>query len=361
MGSTFQIPATMRAAQYHASDNQVHVNTVPVPKPKPYELLVKTLCCSLCRSDLMNFESDEVGIKPKGDNVPPITMGHEAAGVIVGVGPDCGTKFKIGDEVGFLPSANVCFECEGCQTHPMWCTAYEGGCKNPGHSADGFFQEYIAIHHRNAMVLPSGLSAVEAAPLFCAGVTSYHGIADLPFEEPEGKWLAIIGCGGLGHLGIQYAKAKGYRVVGLDISDDQLAEATDCGADFVYNTLSDPDYVAKIKKVTSGGCHAVVNYTSSVAAYNRAPDVLRTNGVLMVVGHTQPRLTFSTIDIALGKYRIMGASNSTADNLPECINFSHKHGVHSHTTYYRSLDDIHEMVQLLTEGKVKGRLAIRFD
>lgn len=195
----------MRAAQYHASDNLVHVNTVPVPTPKPYELLVKTLCCSLCRSDLMNFESDEVGIKPKGDNVPPITMGHEATGIVVAVGLDCSSgnsAFKVGDAVGFLPSANVCFDCEGCQTHPMWCTAYEGGCKNPGHSADGFFQEYIAIHHRNALVLPEGLSTVDAAPLFCAGATSYHGIADLPFDEPKGKWLAIIGCGGLGHLGM---------------------------------------------------------------------------------------------------------------------------------------------------------------
>lgn len=201
MGSTFQISKTMRAAQYHAADNQVRVNTVPVPTPKPHELLVKTLCSSLCRSDLMNFETDEVGIKPKGDNVPPITMGHEASGVVVSVGPDCDkSKFKVGDEVGFLPSVDVCFDCEGCQTHPMWCETY-GGCRNPGHSADGFFQEYIAIHHRNAMVLPEGLSAVEAAPLFCAGVTSYHGIADLPLERTAVTWIAIVGCGGLGHLG----------------------------------------------------------------------------------------------------------------------------------------------------------------
>ncbi len=199
MGSTYEIPKTMRAAQYLASDNQVHINTVPVPTPKPFELLVKTLCCSLCRSDLMNFESDEVGIKPKGDNVPPITMGHEAAGVVVGMGSEC-QNFKVGDEVGFLPSVDVCFDCEGCQTHPMWCETY-GGCRNPGHSADGFFQEYVAVHYRNALVLPVGLSPAEAAPLFCAGVTSYHGIADLPFEDPRGKWLAIIGCGGLGHLG----------------------------------------------------------------------------------------------------------------------------------------------------------------
>lgn len=162
-------------------------------------------------------------------------------------------------------------------------------------------------------------------------------------------------------LGIQYAKAKGYSVIGLDINDAQLDEATSCGADNVFNTKTNPNYVKAIKKLTGGGCHGVVNYTSVKASYDGAPDVLRVNGVLMVVGHTQERLTFSTIDVALGKYRIMGASNSISRNLVECISFSHKHGVKSHTTYYRSLDDIHEMIQLLTEGKVNGRLAIRFD
>lgn len=195
-----RIPKTMKAAQYHAQDNSCHVNEIPVPEIKPYELLVKTICSSLCRSDLMNFEPDTLGIKPTDPNTPPITLGHEAAGRIVAIGSECTTgNFAVGDEVGFLPSANVCFDCEACQVHPMWCETYEGGCKNPGHSYNGYFSEYIAVHHRNAIILPKGLSAVEAAPLFCAGVTSYHGIADLGL--PEGSWVAIVGCGGLGHLG----------------------------------------------------------------------------------------------------------------------------------------------------------------
>lgn len=150
-------------------------------------------------------------------------------------------------------------------------------------------------------------------------------------------------------------------MIALDINDAQLNEAKACGADCAFNTRTTPDYVKLIKKLTNGGCHAVVNYTSSKASYDHAPEVLRVNGVLMVVGHTQERLTFSTIDMALGRYRIMGASNSTAKNLKECIDFSHKHNVKSHTTYYHSLDDIHEMIRLLTEGKVQGRLAIKFD
>lgn len=351
------IPKSMKAAQYHAQDNRVHINEIPVPKAKPFELLVKTLCSSLCRSDLMNFESDELGLKPTDPNTPPITLGHEASGVVVGVGADC-KGFKIGDEVGFLPSTNVCFDCDECQIHQMWCTKL-GGCKMPGHAADGFFQEYIAVHYRNAIVLPPGLPAAEAAPLFCAGVTSYHGIADLGI--PKDQWIAIIGCGGLGHLGIQYAKAKGYLVIGLDVIDGQLDEARSCGADHVFNTQTDPAYVEKIKKITSGGCHAVVNYTSSKASYDQAPKVLRVNGILMVVGHPQKPLTFTSIDIALGKFRILGASNSIPANLKECIDFSQEHDIKPHVTFYRKLEDIHEMIDLMSAGKVKGRVAIRFD
>lgn len=191
------IPKTMKAAQYHHQDNSCRVNEVPVPTPKAFELLVKTLCTSLCRSDLMNFEPDEFGLKPTDPNTPPITMGHEASGVIVAVGSDC-KGFSVGQEVGFLPSTNVCFDCDACQVHHMWCDTY-GGCRMPGHAYDGFFSEYIAVHYRNAIVLPKGLPAAEAAPLFCAGVTSYHGIADLGL--PAGSWVAIVGCGGLGHLG----------------------------------------------------------------------------------------------------------------------------------------------------------------
>lgn len=196
MGS-IQIPQMMKAAQYDHRDNRCHVNTIPVPQPQPFELLVKVLCSSLCRSDLMNFESDELGLKPTDPDTPPITLGHEASGVVVGVGAEC-KGFSPGDEVGFLPSTNVCFDCEACQIHQMWCQTH-GGCRMPGHGCDGFFQEYVVVHYRNAIILPAELEAAEAAPLFCAGVTSYHGIADLGL--PAGSTVAIIGCGGLGHLG----------------------------------------------------------------------------------------------------------------------------------------------------------------
>lgn len=200
------VPKKQRAAQYHRSDNALHINEIPLPTPGPNDLLVKTLCASLCRSDLMNFEANDIGLKLEDDK--PVTLGHEAAGRVVGMGSSC-AGFKIGDEVGFLPSTNCCYECEGCQVHHMWC---ENGCKMQGHAADGFFQEYIAIDHRNAMVLPKELKAVDAAPLFCAGVTSYNGIRDCIVDGglKSADWVAIIGVGGLGHLGMFESLVRGF-------------------------------------------------------------------------------------------------------------------------------------------------------
>ncbi|KAF2801814.1 GroES-like protein [Mytilinidion resinicola] len=352
---SLKIPETQKAAQYHRSDNAIHVNEIPVPKPLSTDLLVKTICSSLCRSDLMNFEPNDIGLKLESD--VPVTLGHEAAGVIVSVGSEC-KGFKIGDEVGFLPATNCCYECEGCQIHQMWC---EKGCKMPGHAADGFFQEYIAVDWRNAIVLPPELRAVEAAPLFCAGVTSYHGIDDCRLAGlKEGEWMAIIGVGGLGHLGVQYARAMGFKIIALDINDIQLEEAKECGTDYAINTRRDKDYAKKVKEITKGGCHAVVNYTNSKAAYESATDLLRINGILMVVGLPQEPLSFNSMFLALRKFRVVGSSNKIPRLLPEFVDFSVKHGIKSKIAYYK-LEEINEMIDLMKEGKFRGRVAVKFD
>lgn len=106
-----------------------------------------------------------------------------------------------------------------------------------GFGRDGFFQEYVVVDARNVMKLPAGLDVAEAAPLFCAGVTSYHGVEDCGLQP--GQWIAVIGCGGLGHLGVQYAKAMGLKVIGIDIIDGQLEEAKNQGADHVFNSMTD--------------------------------------------------------------------------------------------------------------------------
>lgn len=195
-GTNGSLPKTQQAAQYAASSNTVSVNTIPLPIPSKDQLLIKVTSASLCHSDLMHFEPNEAGLV-LGDG-RPITIGHEAVGRIISVPESCtDPTLKVGAQVGFLCPENVCYECKGCQIHNSWCQ--DGKVSMGGFGHDGFFQEYVTSHWRNAIVLPAGIDVATAAPLFCAGVTAWQGVIKAGIQA--GEWMAIIGCGGLGHLG----------------------------------------------------------------------------------------------------------------------------------------------------------------
>ncbi|KAH8602079.1 hypothetical protein B0O99DRAFT_605570 [Bisporella sp. PMI_857] len=350
-----KLPESQKAARYHPSENKIKVDTTPLPKPKADELLIKVHSSSLCHSDVMLLEPNDAGLI-LGDG-SPVTIGHEATGTILFVPDSCtDPKLKVGAKIGFLCPFNVCYECEGCQVHNLWCKNENKGMR--GFGADGFFQEYVATHWRNAHLLPEGMDVYTAAPLFCAGITSWHGVTNAGIKP--GEWMAIIGCGGLGHLGIQYAKKLGYSVIGIDLVDGQLEEAKASGADHVFNPVTDGDYVAKVKEITKGGCHAAVNFTASRRAYDSTPALLRINGILMVVGIPNEPLTFSPMDLAMQKFRIGGGNNGTPQMLGPCIDFSAKHGVKPHVTNFK-IEQIQEMIDLMHDGKARGRLAVRWD
>ncbi|KAF1992148.1 alcohol dehydrogenase [Aulographum hederae CBS 113979] len=353
---------TMKAQQYHASDNSMHLNEVPIPTPKPHEILVKIACASLCHSDVMLFEPNDQGLL-LAEGGGGVTMGHEATGYVVEVGDGVkglGVKddFKAGDAVGFICPMECCFDCYPCrEVHNNYCVT--GKTKMQGFGLDGYFQEYAIVDARNTMVLPKAMDVHAAAPLFCAGVTSYHSIEDCKLKP--GQWVAVIGCGGLGHLGIQYAKAMGLKVIALDIAPGPLAEAKNIGADHVFNSLKDTNYIADILSITSGGVDAAVNFTASKKSYDAAPAIIRPgSGILMVVGIPREPIALNALDVALGRYRVMGSNNGTCYNMRSCIEFSAEKGIVPHVEYYK-LEELPEMVRLMREGKaIGGRMAVKF-
>ncbi|KAF2424496.1 GroES-like protein [Tothia fuscella] len=347
------LPKTQRAMQYDRRDNKAHLNEIPVPSPGQNQLLVKIACASLCHSDVMLFEPNDQGLIT-GQN--PVTMGHEGSGTVVALG-DGAKGFKVGDAVGFLPALDCCFECEPCKkTHNAWC---EKGCQMQGFSKDGYFQEYVVVEARGAMVLPEGIDVKEAAPLFCAGVTSYHGVDDCELEP--GEWMAIVGCGGLGHLGVQYAKAKQLKVIGIDVSDDSLEAAKKCGADHTFNPVTDKDYVKKVLEITGGGVKAAVNFTAAKQSYDAMPAIIKPGiGTYMIVGIPQKPLELNALDVALQRYKVKGSSNGMSYNMAPAIEFSAKHNIKAHLTFFK-LEQLSEMIDIMHAGKTKGRLAVQFD
>ncbi|KAF2478035.1 GroES-like protein [Lindgomyces ingoldianus] len=344
---------TMKAQQYDARDNKLYLNEVPIPEPQPHEVLVKVACASLCHSDIMLFEPNDQGLI-LGKN--PVTIGHEATGVVVSTGSgEVARKFKTGDNVGFICAVECCFECEQCRkVHNAYCA--KGTTKMQGFTLDGYFQEYVCVDARATMILPPELDVKTAAPLFCAGVTAFHGVEDCGLQP--GQWMAIIGCGGLGHLGVQYAKAMGYKVIGLDIADQALEEAKNCGADHVFNSMTDKDWQKKVLEITGGGVDAAVNFTASKKAYDDTPAIIKPGlGLLMIVGIPRQPLELNALDIALGRYRVKGSNNGTCYNMRPAIEFSAKHNIKPHLTLYK-LEELPKMIDLMA---TQGRMGVVFD
>ncbi|KAF2195364.1 GroES-like protein [Zopfia rhizophila CBS 207.26] len=356
MGSPKLTKETMLAQQYDARDNKLHLNEVPIPEPRDHEVLVKIACASLCHSDVMLFEPNDQGLI-LGKN--PVTIGHEATGVVVSTGSgEAASNFKEGDKVGFICAVECCYDCDPCRkTHNAWCQT--GKTKMQGFTLDGYFAEYVCVDARATMVLPDGIDVKSAAPLFCAGVTAYHSVEDC--ELKPGQWMAIIGCGGLGHLGIQYARAMGYNVIGLDIADQALEEAKKCGADHVFNSKTDNDWQKKVLEITGGGVDAAVNFTASKKSYDDAPAIIKPGlGLLMIVGIPREPLQLNALDIALGRYRVKGSNNGTCYNMRPAIEFSAKHNIKPHLTLYK-LEELPKMVELMNFHKAQGRMGVVFD
>ncbi|KAJ1329776.1 propanol-preferring alcohol dehydrogenase [Microdochium nivale] len=347
--------STMRAQQFNPATRKLELNEIPIPSPGPDELLVKVLCASLCHSDLMIFEAnDKIQVNK---DAKPITLGHEGSGVVVEVGSNGHSDFQPGQEVGFLPAKNACFECRPCKTvHNLWCE--KGTVQMQGFLYDGYFQEYVIVDRQNTMVLPPQIKADEAAPLFCAGVTAFNGINAI--KLPKDSWVAVVGTGGLGHLGVQYAKAMGYKVIGLDITDAAVAVATAAGADHAFNSVKDSaTYLDEIKKITGGGVAAAVNFTASKHAYLATPALVKPPGLIVAVGIPNDPVEFSLFDITMGRFELRGANNGTCYTMPDCINFSAEHGIRPHTEYFK-LEEVGAMVEKMQQHKSSGRMAVRF-
>ncbi|KAF2265500.1 alcohol dehydrogenase [Lojkania enalia] len=337
----------MKAGQWDPKQQKVVINDIPKPKAGKGQFLIKIQSASLCHSDLMTEMRPDY----------PVTLGHEGVGFIEEIDPAAeGKGFKVGDAIGFNYFIGCCFECEGCMVHNLRCET--GNSKLQGFVVDGYFQEYVVVDWQNAVLLPKNLDMSKAAPLFCAGITSFHSVDSC--ELQPGQWLAVIGCGGLGQYAIQYAKAMGIKTIGLDINDAQLEAAKNAGADAVFNSMTNKNYTEDIKKLTGKGCHAAAVYSASNAAYAGAPNVLRTGGLLMVIGIAPKGLDFiNTFDLTTGRYRIKADSTSIPQRMKKAVDFTGKHNIQPEVEYNK-IEDLPRMFADMHAGKAEKRQVVVF-
>lgn len=228
-----------------------------------------------------------------------------------------------------------------------------------GFAVDGFFAEYALVDRRNAVVLDESKWNMDAASaVFCAGITAFHSVDGC--ELSPGDWFGVVGCGGLGQLATQYAKAMGLKVVGVDVADANLEETEKQGADAVFNSTSNPDWARDIKKLTGGGVRAVAVYTNAPPAFASASSCLALGGTLMIIGVSKEPIKIDGMDLLLGRYKIKGDSTSIPQRMHKAVDFTAKHGIMPAVEIRDSLEDLAAMVDDMEKGRVTKRQGIAF-
>jgi propanol-preferring alcohol dehydrogenase len=319
-----------------------------IPTPGAGQILVKTEACGVCHTDLHAAKGDWP-LKP----TLPFIPGHEAIGLVAAVGAGV-TIVKEGDRVGVPWLYSACGHCEYCLS--AWETVC-GEAQFGGYTKNGGFAEYILADPDYVAHIPAGLSAIEAAPLICAGITTYKGIKET--EARPGEWVAISGAGGLGHLAIQYAKAMGLKVCAIDIDDGKLAHATKLGADFVVNAKTSEDPAAAVKKGTDGGAHGVLITAPSLSAFKQGVGMTRKRGTCVLVGLPPGEFPVPLFDVVANCISIRGSFVGTREDMAETLAFAAEGKVKADIEI-QPLTAINEIFERLEHGDVPSRVVLDY-
>src|ERR1039457_1049703 len=337
----------MQAAVVEQFGKPLALREMDIPSPGAGQILVKTEACGVCHTDLHAAHGDWP-VKP----TLPFVPGHEAIGLVAAVGSGV-TIVKEGDRVGVPWLYSACGHCEYCLT------GWETVCAQAqfgGYTANGGFAEYVIADSNYVAHVPAGLTATEAAPLICAGITSYKGIKQT--EARPGEWIAISGIGGLGHLAIQYAKVMGLHVCAIDVDDGKLAHARQLGADLVINAKAG-DSIEAVKKATGGGAHGVVITAPSLGAFKQGVGMTRRRGTCVLIGLPPGEFPTPLFDVVSNCITIRGSFVGTRQDMAEALAFAAEGKVEADIEL-QPLSAINQVLERLEQGKVASRVVIEF-
>lgn len=336
----------MKAAVLKGFGQALVFEDVPAPAPGPGEILLRVAACGVCHSDLHLARGEWDLLKPIVKL--PLILGHEVAGAVAAVGEGV-EGLAAGDAAGVPWLHYTCGECEYCREGRETLCLKQ---KITGVTVDGGFAEYLKAPATHTVKLPAGLTAVEAAPLLCAGLTVYRAIRTSGIAA--GQRLAVFGVGGLGHIAIQIAKALGITVAAVDVAPEKLELARACGADAAINAAEGPVHKA-IKQL--GGAHVALVASGSRVAYEGALRSLRRGGTLAVVGMGPEPVPMSTVALVSGETRIIATAVGTRQDLREMLELAVTHGIRSRVET-RPLEDVNDVLNAMERGALLGRVVL---
>jgi alcohol dehydrogenase, propanol-preferring len=336
---------TMRAVVVHAFDEPPRIDEVPKPKAGPGEIVVRIEASGLCHTDI-HAAHGEWPVKPK----LPFTPGHEGVGIVEELGEGV-TEVALGDRVAVPWLGYSCGTCDYCVSG--WETLCESQL-NTGYSIDGGFAEYAKAFARHVVAVPDEVDPFDAAPLTCAGVTTYKAVKVSGAKPAD--LVAVWGIGGLGHLALQYAKIAGASVVAVDLFDEKLDLATALGAEFTVNAAVD-DPVAAIKEL--GGADAAVVLAATPKAFEQAFASLRRGGTMSLVGlPADNAMKLPIFETVLNGITVRGSIVGTRVDLREVFQL-HAAGKTRVVREERRLDDVESAIADVLRGEIPARIVFR--
>ena len=338
---------TMYAAVVHAFDRPLQLDEVPVPVAGPGEIVVRVEASGLCHTDIHASHGDWP-VKP----TPPFTPGHEGVGIVEEIGPGV-TEVALGDRVAIPWLGYACGTCDYCVS------GWETLCleqKNMGYSLDGSFADYVKAYGRYVVKVPFGVDPIDAAPLTCAGVTTYKAVKVAGTKPSD--LVAVFGVGGLGHLAIQYAAIAGGRIVAVDLVDEKLELAKELGAEFTVNAAEE-DPAAFIQ--TLGGADQAIALAVSPASFEQAYRSLRRGGTLVFVAlPAENHIELPIFETVLNGITVVGSIVGTRVDLREVFEL-HAAGKTRVIRETRSLSSVNEAMADVEAGQVPARIVFTPD
>jgi propanol-preferring alcohol dehydrogenase len=338
----------MKAAVVTDFTEPLTIEDRPIPAPGPGQVLVRVESSGLCHTDIHAAHGDWP-VKPS----PPFVPGHEGVGIVEALGTGVTTR-ALGDRVALPWLGHACGHCDYCVRG--WETLCEQQ-QNTGYSIDGSFAEYAVADADYVVPVPDGVSSHDAAPLTCAGVTTYKAIKVAGIRPTER--VAVFGIGGLGHLAVQYARIVGGTVIAVDVDDAKLEMALELGADHVVNA-AETDPVAAIEAL--GGADVAVVLAVMPSVFESAFASLRRGGRLVCVGlppESEGPMKLGIFPTVLKGISVIGSIVGTREDLAEVFEL-HARGRTRVIAESRKLDDVNQCIDDVLGGHTTARIVFEF-
>jgi D-arabinose 1-dehydrogenase-like Zn-dependent alcohol dehydrogenase len=332
----------MRVAQVSSPNGPLEIVEREIPEPGPGSVRIKVQACGICHSDSLVKEGSFPGVQY------PRVPGHEIAGVIDAVGPGV-AAWTAGQRVGVGWHGGHCGYCESCRRGDFF--ACRTATRITGLTHDGGYGEYMVAPAESVALMPEELSPVEAAPLMCAGITTFNALRNSGARP--GEIVAVLGLGGLGHLGVQFAAKMGFRTVGIARGKDKEALALKLGAwRYIDSRAQDP--AAELAKL--GGAKVILATVTSGEAMSATIGGLAIHGTLLVIGAAHS-LEVPPLQLLMGCRSVKGWYSGTSIDSQDTLAFSVHAGVRSMNEVF-PLERVTEAYDRMMSGDARFRVVL---